>query len=146
MRDFFRYLKNEIYNIFHSKSFLIVLSILSVIVIIDSILAYFEYKNNLTITINNIAISDGVYESYPFLQLYTVYNSWIGGRVNTILTTVFLTLCRFLLLFRMVGLFYQNKNVVMTELWHPCLENKSIFLENMLLALSQVLLQQLFLC
>ena len=89
MRAFFRYLKNEIYNIFHSKSFLIVLSILSVIVIIDSILAYFEYKNNLTITINNIAISDGVYESYPFLQLYTVYNSWIGGRINTILTTVF---------------------------------------------------------
>ncbi len=89
MREFLRYFKNEVYNVFHSKSFLIVVSILTAIVIVDSVLAYSDYKTNLEATINNIAITDGVYETYPYLQLYTVYNSWIGGRVNTILTTVF---------------------------------------------------------
>lgn len=89
MKEFFRYLKNEIYNIFHSKSFIIVLSILTIVVVIDCFWANADYIQNLKGTDISITITDGTYDSYPFLQLYTVFNSWIGGRVNTILTIIF---------------------------------------------------------
>ena len=90
MKTFTRYLRNEVYNIFHSKSFIFVLLVLVVVVIIDSVYAYKDYNINLQQSLNNITVADdGTFDVYPFLQLYTVYNSWIGGRVNTILTVLF---------------------------------------------------------
>ena len=47
MKSLRHFLQNELYNLFHSKSFLFVLLILLLIVTADDILAYKSYKDNL---------------------------------------------------------------------------------------------------
>ena len=90
MKTFTRYLRNEIYNIFRSKTFILVLFILLAIVVADSVMAYQDYRENLESTLINYTVDEnGVFDFYPFLQLYTVFNSWIGGRINVILETIF---------------------------------------------------------
>lgn len=50
MKSLRHFLQNELYNLFHSKSFLFVLLILLLIVTADDILAYKSYKDNLQLT------------------------------------------------------------------------------------------------
>lgn len=80
-----RFLQNEIYNIIRTRAFQIVVLILILMMLFDGVLAYRMYSTNLTDTLNYYEIlDDGTFKSYPFLQIYTVYNSWIGGRVNQV--------------------------------------------------------------
>lgn len=51
MKSLRHFLQNELYNLFHSKSFLFVLLILLIIVTADDILAYKSYKDNLQLII-----------------------------------------------------------------------------------------------
>ena len=90
MKSLRLFLQNELYNLFHSKSFLFVLLILLLIVTADDILAYKSYKDNLQLTLTTVDLqADGTFAEYPFLQIYTLYNSWIGGRANETLPMVF---------------------------------------------------------
>ena len=90
MKDFSHFIQNEIYNLFHSKAFRFVLLVLFVLIIADTVLAYKLYNDNILGTINSIeTYSDGTYKVLPFLQVYTTYNSWIGGRVNQTLPMIF---------------------------------------------------------
>lgn len=90
MKSLRHFLQNELYNLFHSKSFLFVLLILLLIVTADDILAYKSYKDNLQLTLTTVDLqADGTFAEYPFLQIYTLYNSWIGGRANETLPMVF---------------------------------------------------------
>lgn len=85
-----RFLQNEIYNIIRTRAFQIVVLILILMMLFDGVLAYRMYSTNLTDTLNYYEIlDDGTFKSYPFLQIYTVYNSWIGGRVNQVLPMIF---------------------------------------------------------
>ncbi len=85
-----RFLQNEIYNIIRTRAFQIVMLILMIMVIVDGILAYKMYSFDLQTTINNYeTLDDGTFKEYPFLQIDTVYNSWIGGRVNQVLSMIF---------------------------------------------------------
>ncbi len=90
MREFYHYLQNEIYNIFRNRSFQIIVLILLLVAAIDGFMAFKMYNLNLAQTIENCKTTeDGTFKDYPFLQIYTVYNSWIGGRVNQTLPMVF---------------------------------------------------------
>lgn len=84
------FLQNELYNIFRTRAFQVVVLILILMMLFDGVLAYRMYSTNLTDTLNYYEIlDDGTFKSYPFLQIYTVYNSWIGGRVNQVLPMIF---------------------------------------------------------
>ena len=75
MKSLRHFLQNELYNLFHSKSFLFVLLILLLIVTADDILAYKSYKDNLQLTLTTVDLqADGTFAEYPFLQIYTLYN------------------------------------------------------------------------
>ena len=51
---------------------------------------YKAYKDNLQLTLTTVDLqADGTFAEYPFLQIYTLYNSWIGGRANETLPMVF---------------------------------------------------------
>ena len=91
---FFRFLKNEINTIFHSSSFRAVICLLLALIFVDDLLAYRDYTENLQISLRDCGLRpDGVFSVYPFLQIYTVYNSWIGGRgVSTIPISFFFSL------------------------------------------------------
>ena len=90
MKKFTHYLQNEIYNLFHSRAFQLTLLILIIIVSVDAVLAYKMYYDNLQQTLIQIdTLSDGTFIEYPFLELYTTYNSWVGGRVNETLPMIF---------------------------------------------------------
>ena len=53
-------------------------------------MAYKSYKDNLQLTLATVNLQvDGTFAEYPFLQIYTLYNSWIGGRANETLPMVF---------------------------------------------------------
>lgn len=91
MKGISRYLKGELYRLFHSVQFLVVLSLLVLLVLIDGIMAWVMYAQNLRLTLQECTVrSDGSFGSYPWLQIYTLYNSWIGGRVNQTIPQVFL--------------------------------------------------------
>ena len=128
MKSLRHFLQNELYNLFHSKSFLFVLLILLIIVTADDILAYKLYKDNLQLTLATVNLQvDGTFAEYPFLQIYTLYNSWIGGRANETLPMVSFIRCRFLLLSRTVGLILRKKRTDTTALWHRSLEKLLTF-------------------
>ena len=104
MKSLRHFLQNELYNLFHSKSFLFVLLILLLIVTADDILAYKSYKDNLQLTLTTVDLqADGTFAEYPFLQIYTLYNSWIGG------------------------LILRKKRTDTTALWHRSLEKLLTF-------------------
>lgn len=87
---FWHGLRGEIYRIFHTGTFLLVLIALIVLVLADGFVAYREYRQNLTnvlVTISRNA--DGTFQEHPFLQNHTLYNSWIGGHPNSALGFVF---------------------------------------------------------
>ena len=65
MKSLRHFLQNELYNLFHSKSFLFVLLILLLIVTADDILAYKSYKDNL----QPVAKILKVWHQYNRLQL-----------------------------------------------------------------------------
>lgn len=128
MKSLRHFLQNELYNLFHSKSFLFVLLILLLIVTADDILAYKSYKDNLQLTLTTVDLqADGTFAEYPFLQIYTLYNSWIGGRANETLPMVFFIRCRFLSLSRTAGLILRKKRTDTTALWHRSLEKLLTF-------------------
>lgn len=90
MALFWRFLKGEIYKIFHSRFFLIVAAVWIVLVILDGCLAYRTYAGNLRLTLDTIPTGqDGTFQDYPFLQIYSLYNSWIGARVNQPIPLIF---------------------------------------------------------
>ena len=90
MKEFFRFLKNEFTRIASSISFRSILTLLIVCVVIDGIQAYTAYAQNLESTLQGITLrSDGTFSEYPWLQIYTLFNSWIGGRVNQTIPMVF---------------------------------------------------------
>lgn len=128
MKSLRHFLQNELYNLFHSKSFLFVLLILLLIVTADDILAYKSYKDNLQLTLTTVDLqADGTFAEYPFLQIYTLYNSWIGGRANETLPMVFFYTMPVLLLSRTVGLILRKKRTDTTALWHRSLEKLLTF-------------------
>ena len=84
-------LREEVYRIFHTPTFLLVLSLLILLVIVDGVIAYWEYCQNLASTLNSIPLQeDGTFSQLPFLQTKTLYNSWIGGHPNSALSFVFI--------------------------------------------------------
>lgn len=88
---FFNLFRGEVYRIFHTPSFLLVLTFLLALVLADGCLAYGAYQQNLSSILGNISIGlDGTFEQLPFLETNTLYNSWIGGRPNSILGNVFI--------------------------------------------------------
>ena len=90
MKEFLHFVQNEIYNFFHSKSFHFVTLILLILVSVDGFFAYKMYSQELQSSLQTIEQnSDGTFKALPFLQTYTIYNSWIGGRVNQVLPMVF---------------------------------------------------------
>lgn len=128
MKSLRHFLQNELYNLFHSKSFLFVLLILLLIVTADDILAYKSYKDNLQLTLTTVDLqADGTFAEYPFLQIYTLYNSWIGGRAMKRCLWFSFIRCRFLLLSRTVGLILRKKRTDTTALWHRSLEKLLTF-------------------
>ena len=75
MKSLRHFLQNELYNLFHSKSFLFVLLILLIIVTADDILAYKLYKDNLQLTLATVNLQvDGTFAEYPFLQIIRLQN------------------------------------------------------------------------
>lgn len=91
MEYYFRFLKNEIYRILHGKVFLVLLGILLIFVALDGVCAWSVYRKNLEQTLEQIPLSeDGTFSEYPWLQIYTLYNSWLGGRVNQLIPQMFL--------------------------------------------------------
>ncbi len=128
MKSLRHFLQNELYNLFHSKSFLFVLLILLLIVTADDILAYKSYKDNLQLTLTTVDLqADGTFAEYPFLQIYTLYNSWIGGRANETLPMVFFIRCRFLSLSRTAGLILRKKKNGYDRIMASQLEKASYF-------------------
>ena len=128
MKSLRHFLQNELYNLFHSKSFLFVLLILLLIVTADDILAYKSYKDNLQLTLTTVDLqADGTFAEYPFLQIYTLYNSWIGGRANETLPMVFFYTMPVLSLSRTAGLILRKKRTDTTALWHRSLEKLLTF-------------------
>lgn len=90
MKPFSRYEAGEIYRIFHSKQFLIVTSLLVALVLVDGLIAYSGYLNNLHSTLENVEMHpDGTFAEYPYIHIYTLYNSWIGGRPDSPLPLAF---------------------------------------------------------
>ena len=90
-KAFFRFLGNEVYRLFHTAQFLAVLALLGLLALIDGILAWRLYAQNLEQTLAECTLrGDGTFANYPWLQIYTLYNSWIGGRVNQAIPQVFL--------------------------------------------------------
>lgn len=90
MKAFMGFLRGEIYKIFHNKQFLIVVFLLSALVIVDGLFAYELYQKNLESALKMIPLrEDGTFSIYPFLQVQTLYNSWIGGRLDETLPLVF---------------------------------------------------------
>ena len=127
MKSLRHFLQNELYNLFHSKSFLFVLLILLLIVTADDILAYKSYKDNLQLTLTTVDLqADGTFAEYPFLQIYTLYNSWIGEQMNRCRWFSFIR-CRFLSLSRTAGLILRKKRTDTTALWHRSLEKLLTF-------------------
>ena len=91
MTRFRNSLREEIYRIFHTPTFLLVLSLLLLLVVVDGFLAYREYRQNLASTLEAIPLQeDGTFSQLPFLQTCTLYNSWIGGHPNSALGFVFI--------------------------------------------------------
>ena len=90
MKSFSHYLAGEVYKIFQSKQFLLVTTLLSILVIVDGFFAYDLYRENLEATLSTIPIrDDGTFSAHPFLQIQTLYNSWIGGRLDEALPLIF---------------------------------------------------------
>lgn len=88
---FFNLLREEVYRIFHTPSFLFVLLFLLALVLADGCLAYAAYQQNLSSVLGTVPVGpDGLFEQLPFLETNTLYNSWIGGRPNSVLGTVFI--------------------------------------------------------
>lgn len=88
---FYNTLRGEIYRIFHTPTFLMVLTLLLVLVFSDGCLAYREYRQNLDNVLATIPLNeDGTFQQLPFLQICTLYNSWIGGHPNSVLGFLFL--------------------------------------------------------
>ena len=128
MKSLRHFLQNELYNLFHSKSFLFVLLILLLIVTADDILAYKSYKDNLQLTLTTVDLqADGTFAEYPFLQIYTLYNSWIGGRANETLPMVFFYTMPVFVVIRTAGLILRKKRTDTTALWHRSLEKLLTF-------------------
>ena len=72
MKSLRHFLQNELYNLFHSKSFLFVLLILLLIVTADDILAYKSYKDNLQLTLTTVDLQERVFgKSAVCLQVYS---------------------------------------------------------------------------
>lgn len=91
MRLFLRFLKCEIFKIFHSGSFYIVTGLLILAVIVDGLMGWRTYDMNLQASLRDFTLrSDGTFDSFPWLQIYTLYNSWIGGRGNEAIPQAFL--------------------------------------------------------
>lgn len=91
MKKILRFLQNELFRLFSSKVFLTTLSALLCLTVIDGILAWSVYRQNLNQTLSEIPLnSEGNFVEYPWLQIYTLYNSWIGGRVNQLIPQIFL--------------------------------------------------------
>lgn len=91
MKYYFRFLKNELYRISHGRAFFVLLGVLFILMAVDGVQAWSVYKDNLMQTVEQIPLGeDGTFSQYPWLQIYTLYNSWIGGRVNQLIPQVFL--------------------------------------------------------
>lgn len=91
MKCFFRFLKNELYRLFRGKIFLVLVLALLGLTVIDGVQAWAAYRQNLHQTMQQIPLrEDGTFAQYPWLEIYTLYNSWLGGRVNQLLPQVFL--------------------------------------------------------
>ena len=126
MKSLRHFLQNELYNLFHSKSFLFVLLILLLIVTADDILAYKSYKDNLQLTLTTVDLqADGTFAEYPFLQIYTLYNSWVEPMKRC--RWFSFIRCRFLSLSRTAGLILRKKRTDTTALWHRSLEKLLTF-------------------
>ena len=105
-------MKNEFVRIICSKAFRIILALLIIFILIDGILAYRTYVENLEFTQEEITLRpDGTFSEYPWLQIYTLFNSWIGGRVNqTIPMVFFYTLPIFAVIPYSGSYLYEEKN------------------------------------
>lgn len=91
MKCFFRFLKNELSRLFRSKVFLALTLALFTLTVIDGVQAWAAYRQNLDQTLQQIPLrEDGTFSQYPGLDLCTLYNSWLGGRVNQLLPQIFL--------------------------------------------------------
>ena len=91
---FCRCLRGELYRVFHTPTFLLVLLLLSVLALVDGILAYREYRQNLENALTNIPMGEnGAFQELPFLQTTTLYNSWIGGHPNSVAGLIFIYAC-----------------------------------------------------
>ena len=122
MKSLRHFLQNELYNLFHSKSFLFVLLILLLIVTADDILAYKSYKDNLQLTLTTVDLqADGTFAEYPFLQIYTAVEPMKRCRWFSFIR------CRFLSLSRTAGLILRKKRTDTTALWHRSLEKLLTF-------------------
>ncbi len=87
---FLRFLKNEMSRLFGSPSFLIIFISLSLLVIVDGIIGIKQYYENLDLTLSTIPVNEnGVFADFPWLQINTLYNTWIGGKPNGVLTLLF---------------------------------------------------------
>lgn len=92
MKVFFSFINGEIYKLLRSRPFQMVVGILIALVLADGVLARQDYIDNLRDSYASIALmEDGNFSQYPFLQIYTLYNSWIGGRPNQTLPVIFFT-------------------------------------------------------
>lgn len=128
MKSLRHFLQNELYNLFHSKSFLFVLLILLLIVTADDILAYKSYKDNLQLTLTTVDLqADGTFAEYPFLQIYTLYNSWIGGRANETLPMVFFYTMPVFVVIPYSWSYLAEEKTDTTALWHRSLEKLLTF-------------------
>lgn len=91
---FCRCLRGELYRVFHTPTFLLVLLLLSALALVDGILAYREYRQNLENALTTIPMGEnGAFQELPFLQTTTLYNSWIGGHPNSVAGLIFIYAC-----------------------------------------------------
>ena len=90
MIRFCRFLKNEIFRIFRSPSFIVVTALLILLAVLDGILSIKTYQDNLEMSLNSYIVDeDGIFNNYPWLQNYTLFNSWLGGKPNGVLPEIF---------------------------------------------------------
>ncbi len=88
--SFFRYLKNELFCILHNRRFLVILLILLLLSVFDGLDAYRTYSDTLAETLACYPKNEeGVFLEYPYLQIYTLYNSWLGGRPNKVIPLIY---------------------------------------------------------
>lgn len=128
MKSLRHFLQNELYNLFHSKSFLFVLLILLLIVTADDILAYKSYKDNLQLTLTTVDLqADGTFAEYPSCKstLFIIR----GSAVEPMKRCRWFSFirCRFLSLSRTAGLILRKKRTDTTALWHRSLEKLLTF-------------------